>query len=169
MLPPNASPMHCRPIQTPKIGMVGPNSRTVCNDIPESCGSPKEQIWKYFVIFMYSMLRSFNSCDIQQDKLTRPWRNKYSSWVLPIIHEKAAWSSNWEFPFWIKSIYIKIKNCSERTIHTFLHPLWSVHHCDIPRSLIQAPPYTSSLNKKCQQRNIWLIAYVSLFFHSIVF
>jgi hypothetical protein len=36
--------MHCRPMQTPKIGMVGPNSRIVCNDIPESCGSPKEHI-----------------------------------------------------------------------------------------------------------------------------
>ena len=114
---------------------------------------------------MDSMLRSFNSCDIQQDKLTRPWRNKYSSWVLPIIHEKREHDHQTEsfLFFLIKSIYIKIKNCSERTIHTFLHPLWSVHHCDIPRSLIQAPPYTSSLNKKCQQRNIWLIAYVSLF------
>jgi hypothetical protein len=32
--------MHCKPIHTPNKGTMGPNSNTVCNDIPESLGSP---------------------------------------------------------------------------------------------------------------------------------
>jgi len=38
--PPKASPIHCKPIQTPNKGIEGPSSRTVCNDIPESLGAP---------------------------------------------------------------------------------------------------------------------------------
>lgn len=34
--PPNASPMHCKPMQTPNKGIEGPSSVTVCKDIPES-------------------------------------------------------------------------------------------------------------------------------------
>lgn len=39
-LPPNASPMHWWPMQTPKSGKSGPSSRTACRDIPESTGRP---------------------------------------------------------------------------------------------------------------------------------
>lgn len=38
--PPNASPIHCKPMQTPNKGVEGPRSWTVCNDIPESWGVP---------------------------------------------------------------------------------------------------------------------------------
>ena len=34
--PPNASPMHCKPKQTPNNGIEGPSFVTVCKDIPES-------------------------------------------------------------------------------------------------------------------------------------
>ena len=34
--PPNASPMHCKPMHTPNKGTIGPSSNMVCNDIPES-------------------------------------------------------------------------------------------------------------------------------------
>ena len=34
--PPKASPMHCKPMHTPNKGTVGPSSKTVCKDIPES-------------------------------------------------------------------------------------------------------------------------------------
>jgi len=40
MSPPKASPMHCNPMHTPNKGTVGPSSKTVCNDIPESWGVP---------------------------------------------------------------------------------------------------------------------------------
>jgi hypothetical protein len=38
--PPKASPMHCNPMHTPNTGTVGPSSKTVCKDMPESWGSP---------------------------------------------------------------------------------------------------------------------------------
>jgi len=34
--PPKASPMHCKPMHTPNNGTVGPSSKTVCKDMPES-------------------------------------------------------------------------------------------------------------------------------------
>lgn len=33
--------MHCKPMQTPNKGIEGPNSTTVCNEIPESWGAPE--------------------------------------------------------------------------------------------------------------------------------
>lgn len=35
--------MHCKPMQTPNRGTVGPSSKTVCNDIPESWGAPADE------------------------------------------------------------------------------------------------------------------------------
>eukprot|EP00983_Pelagomonas_calceolata_P060985 1146614-Pelagomonas_calceolata.AAC.2 len=43
ILPPNASPMHCNPMHTPKSGMSGPNSLTACKQIPESEGFPENK------------------------------------------------------------------------------------------------------------------------------
>lgn len=47
--PPNASPMHCKPMQTPNSGIEGPSSRTVCKDIPESWGVP---VLSYIYFFL---------------------------------------------------------------------------------------------------------------------
>ena len=41
--PPNASPMHCKPMHTPNKGTIGPSSNMVCNDIPESWGAPTKK------------------------------------------------------------------------------------------------------------------------------
>lgn len=38
--PPNAWPMHCKPMQTPKRGTSGPSVFTTSSEIPESFGVP---------------------------------------------------------------------------------------------------------------------------------
>lgn len=60
-IPPKASPMHCKPMHTPNNGTIGPSSKTVSNDIPESRGSPMSTKILMSILFFLSLHWALNS------------------------------------------------------------------------------------------------------------
>lgn len=77
--------MHCNPMHTPNKGISGPSSRTVCNEIPESCGAPfKKKKKKKIIIFNIMNINFYTNTHNCNCEVTWSRRYEDSSRIFPI-------------------------------------------------------------------------------------